>query len=362
MIPASDRNEAIALIDEAVSNGAKLNNACKILDLTERTYYRWKKRLKETGSTADLRPTAKRPTPANKLTDEEKKQIIQVVNQKEYASLSPAEIVPALADEGIYIASESSFYRVLREFNMQHHRGRSESPMTKTITTHRATAPNQVWMWDITYLNGPIKGKFYYLYLISDLFSRKIIAWEVWENESATHASELIRRAVLSEKISVPRKQPLILHSDNGSPMKGATMLETLYHLGITPSNSRPRVSNDNPYAESLFKTLKYRCNYQPKGFIDLSEARLWCKNFVHWYNHEHHHSGIKFVTPHQRHTGIDQKIIEKRKQVYEAAKQKHPERWTRSTRDWTLPTEVYLNPEKAEHQKVSCEAEESAS
>ena len=159
MIPASDRNEAIALIDDAVSNGAKLNNACKILDLTEKTYYRWKKQLKETGSTADLRPTAKRPTPANKLSDEERKQIIQVVNQKEYASLSPAEIVPALADEGIYIASESSFYRVLREFNMQHHRGRSESPMKKTITTHRATAPNQVWMWDITYLNGPIRSE-----------------------------------------------------------------------------------------------------------------------------------------------------------------------------------------------------------
>ena len=161
MISSSDRTEAIALIDEAVSSGAKLNNACEILNLTERTYYRWKKQLKSTGSTVDLRPTAKRPVPANKLSEEEKQQIIQVVNQKEYASLSPAEIVPALANEGIYIASESTFYRVLREFNMQYHRGRSESPVTKTITTHCATAPNQVWMWDITYLNGPIKGRFY---------------------------------------------------------------------------------------------------------------------------------------------------------------------------------------------------------
>lgn len=348
MISASDREEAIQLIEEAVTNGAKLCNACEILNLTERTYYRWKKQIKTNGSTSDLRPTAKRKSPANKLTDAEKQQILEIVNHKKYASLSPAEIVPALADEGIYIASESSFYRVLREYNMQHHRGRTQAPVSKPISTHCATAPNQVWMWDITYLNGPIKGKFYYLYLISDLFSRKIIAWEVWENESATHASELIRRAVLSEKILAPRKGPLVLHSDNGSPMKGATMLETLYHLGITPSNSRPRVSNDNPYAESLFKTLKYRCNYQPKGFADLSEARLWCKNFVRWYNYEHHHSGLKFVTPQQRHTGIDQKILEKRKLLYEAAKQKHPERWTRSTRDWTLPTEVYLNPERS--------------
>ena len=197
MIPASDRNEAIALIDEAVSNGAKLNNACKILDLTERTYYRWKKQLKETGSTADLRPTAKRPTPANKLSDEEKKQIIQVVNQKEYASLSPAEIVPALADEGIYIASESSFYRVLREFNMQHHRGRSESPMKKN--NHNAPCNSTKSSLDVGYHlhKWSNQRKILLPILISDLFSRKIIAWEVCEKESATHASELIRRAVL---------------------------------------------------------------------------------------------------------------------------------------------------------------------
>lgn len=245
---------------------------------------------------------------------------------------------------------------------MQHHRGRSSAPSQKQLTTHCATAPNQVWMWDITYINGPIKGKFYYLYLISDLFSRKVIAWEIWEVESANHASELIKRAILAEKITVPRNQPLVLHSDNGSPMKGATMLETLYRLGITPSNSRPRVSNDNPYAESLFKTLKYHCNYQPKGFEDITQARLWCQKFVRWYNHEHHHSGIKYLTPHQRHSGVDEKIIANRDKVYEAAKAKHPERWSGTTRDWSLPDKVYLNPEKDTKMEVTYEAEETAS
>ena len=183
--------------------------------------------------------------------------------------------------------------------------------------------------------------------MISDLFSRDIVGWEVWEEESAEHASELIERATLAQKRLTT--EPLVLHSDNGSPMKGATMLATLYQLGITPSNSRPRVSNDNPYAESLFKTLKYRPNYQPKGFGSLTEARMWCGNFVNWYRHEHHHSGIKFLTPAKRHNGEGKAILVKRHAVYEAAKAAHPERWNnRSTRDWTLPDEVFLNPDKA--------------
>jgi len=207
----------------------------------------------------------------------------------------------------------------------QHHRGRSKEPIKRPIATHKATAPNQVYMWDITYLNGFIKGVHYYLYMISDLFSRKIVGWEVWEEESAEHASELIRKTVISEKIAL-RDYPLVLHSDNGNPMKGATMLETLYNLGIIPSRSRPRVSNDNPYAESLFKTMKYRPNYQPKGFESLDEARQWVKWFVNW-----------------------------RHEVYESAKKLHPERWTRATRDWSQVDEVWLNPEKLDGNVDKC-------
>ena len=361
MINVSDRSKAMELIDEAVTSGARRSYACEEVGLTERTYYRWMKLYRSTGGYADRRQTAERPEPANKLTEEERREILQVVNRPEFKSSAPCEIVPALADQGVYLASESTIYRILRENDMQHHRGRTTESKPRQISTHCATGPNQVWMWDITYLNGPIKGMFYYLYLFSDLFSRKIVAWEVWSKESAEHASQLVRRGVISEQIAL-RKEPLVLHSDNGSPMKGATMLETLYHLGITPSNSRPRVSNDNPYAESLFKTLKYNCNYQPKGFKDLEEARQWCKNFVYWYNTQHRHSGINFLTPAQRHSGLGQQILEQRRMVYEAAKAKHPERWSASTRDWTLSDLVWLNPEKSESEKDKFEAEISAS
>lgn len=345
MISAADREKVVELIDEAVSNGASCQKACERLGLTERTYYRWKRRKVKTDSYEDGRPNADHSNPRNKLSAEARHQIIEVCNRPEYASKAPCEIVPDLADKGTYIASESTFYRVLREEKMQNHRGRSEAPKTKKPSTYSATAPNQVYMWDITYLNGPHKGMFYYLYLFSDLYDRSIVGWEVYEEESAEHSSELIRQICLKQGRLTT--QPLVLHSDNGSPMKGATMLATLYQLGITPSNSRPRVSNDNPYAESLFKTLKYRPDYQPKGFSTLQEARKWVSLFVQWYNYEHHHSGLKFLTPNQRRSGKSREILEKRHQVYEVAKEKYPERWNgRATRDWSLPDTVYLNPE----------------
>ena len=347
MINASDREHAVKLIQEAVHSGARLFKACEELGISKRTFNRWKSDTEDSSlKYIDRRTICKRPEPANKLSREEKKSILDVMHSKEYAELPPSQVVPRLADQGIYIASESSFYRVLREAGEIQHRGYTKPPVRREISTHVATAPNQVWMWDITYLNGPIKGTHYYLYLISDLFSRKIVGWEVWEEESAEHASELIRRTTMLEKIATG-DGVLVLHSDNGSPMKGATMLETLYALGIIPSNSRPRVSNDNPYAESIFKTLKYRPNYQPKGFSSLAEARRWVQHFVNWYNTEHKHSGINYVSPAERHKGEDKEILEKRKQVYEETKAKHPERWSKETRDWTLTEKVYLNPER---------------
>ncbi|NCD00379.1 MAG: IS3 family transposase [Bacteroidia bacterium] len=343
MINASDREQAVKLINVALKSGARLWKACNELGISKRTFHRWK----ETDSEfIDKRTICERPEPANKLSKEEKQEILDIVHSEEYADLPPSQIVPILADKGKYIASESSYYRVLREANEMKHRGLSKPPVKRAISTHSATAPNHVWMWDITYLNGPIKGKHYYLYLISDLFSRKIVGWEVWEEESALHASELIKRTTMMEKVAT-KKQILVLHSDNGSPMKGATMLETLYALGIVPSNSRPRVSNDNPYAESIFKTLKYRPNFQPKGFETLTQARLWVNRFVKWYNNEHKHSGLNFLSPIERHDGLDKEIFEKRIAVYEAAKSKHPERWTKDIRNWSLEDKVFLNPER---------------
>lgn len=334
-----------------------MSKACKRLGITERTYYRWQSLHRDYQSYEDRRAYADHSDPVNKLTPEERQKVLDTVNEERFASMPPCEIVPTLADEGEYIASESTFYRILREEKMQNHRGRSQTPGKHgKPTSYTATAPNQVWTWDITYLNGPVKGVFFYLYLIIDIFSRDVVGWEVWEEESAEHASTLIRRTCLAQGRLTTK--PLVLHSDNGSPMKGATMLETLYALGITPSNSRPRVSNDNPYSESLFKTLKYRPNYQPKGFETIEEARKWCGSFVQWYRHEHRHSGIRFLTPASRHAGESETILANRSKVYEAAKTKHPERWNgRNTRNWDNIEEVHLNPDK-EYRELSYDME----
>ncbi len=356
MINASDRRQAVELIKEAVNAGATLYKACEELGISKRTYNRWKN---TDSDYIDKRTICVKPEPANKITPEEKKEILNICNSEEFASKAPSEIVPILADRGIYIASESTFYKVLKEAKQLVHRGRNQQKQKRPISTHKATGPNQVWMWDITYLNGPIKGKYYYLYMFSDLYSRKIVGWEVWESEDAGHASELVKRIYREEKIFIRniREEPLILHSDNGSPMKGATMLETLYALGITPSKSRPRVSNDNPYAESLFKTLKYVPNFQPQGFTTITAARVWVKKFVEWYNKEHRHSGINYVTPEQRHTGKDKEILKRRKEVYEEAKKKHPERWAKETRDWSFSGEEWLNPKQEKETKKEVKA-----
>jgi transposase InsO family protein len=244
------------------------------------------------------------------------------------------------------LASESTFYRILREEKQLTHR-RSERP-AQTRTKPRAicaTAPNQLYSWDITYLPSVIRGQFFYLYLFVDIFSRKIVGWQVYEEENSTLAGELLRDLCQREGIQA---EQLILHSDNGSPMKGSTMLATLQQLGVMPSFSRPSVSNDNPYSESLFKTLKYRPTYPLKPFADVTEARQWVTKLVEWYNHEHRHSAIRFVTPAQRHEGLDGKLLDNRKVVYEAARAKHPQRWSGSSRNWQKIQTVHLNPDKA--------------
>jgi putative transposase len=343
MISPSDRALAVELIQEANQNGARLALSCRELNISVRTYERW---VSEGGIKEDQRPLAIRPQPKNKLTKEEKEEILEVVKKEEFADLPPTQIVPRLADQNIYIASESSFYRVLREQNMQNHRGRSKRPERKLPESHLATAPNQVWTWDITWLKGPVKGLFYRLYLIIDLFSRKIVGWEIWETEEAKYAEELVKKAVVSEKI---QGRPLVLHSDNGSPMKAATFQVLLEKLGIQSSYSRPRVSNDNPYSEAMFRTLKYRPEYPYRGFKTLETAREWSLKFVHWYNCIHLHSGINFVMPEQCHTGSYVEVLKNRKEVYEQAKQRRPERWSGSTRDWTPHESVALNPMKEE-------------
>lgn len=338
-----NRTAVVNAINEAISSGARQYKACKIVGISERTFQRWRDQGE---TTKDGRIDTDRPAPANKLSDEEEQKILEVMNQREYRHLPPSQVVPMLLDQGTYIASESTYYRVLKKHDQISHRGRSKAPTKRSISTHKATGPNQVWMWDITWLPGPAKGIFYYLYMIMDLYSRKIVGWEIWEKESSEYASQLVRKAVYSENVLL-NSQPLVLHSDNGSPMKGASLLMTLYRLGIVSSRSRPRVSNDNPYIESLFRTVKYMPAFPHNGFSGLFKAREWVQSFVHHYNTEHRHSGLKFVTPNQRHTGQDHEVLEHRKIVCEKAKALTPQRWSGETRNWKLEPHVWLNPSK---------------
>lgn len=333
-------------VEDAVNNGCRRAVACTEVDISIRTLQRW---IRQGGAAShDGRKTAVRRAPANKLSDAEREQILSVVNSAEFASLPPSQIVPALVDRGEYVASESSFYRVMKAASQQHHRGRSKKHVTRTVTSHCATEPNRLWSWDITWMPAAVKGQYFYWYMVLDVFSRKIVAHEVHVAESADLAALLMRKASLAEGLA---GRPLVLHSDNGSPMKGATMLATLEQLGVAASFSRPRVSNDNPYAESLFRTCKYRPDYPRKPFDDVEEARTWTMQFVRWYNHQHKHSGLKFVTPAQRHDGKAAAILKRREEVYEAAKARCPQRWSGSTRNWKLKDEVWLNPERVQPQ-----------
>jgi len=330
-----------------VAAGARKHAACEVLGISVRTLQRWTQ-----GGTVveDGRPAATRPPPANKLTEGERQQVLEECNKPENASLPPSQLVPKLADQGVYIASEASFYRILKAADQQHERGRSRKRSKPgPPTTHVALEPNQVWMWDITFLPTRVRGQFYYLYAIEDLHSRKCVSWEVHECESGENAAELVERAVLSERCIM---KPLVLHSDNGSPMKSHTLRSKLQALGISPSHSRPRVSNDNAFVESLFRTVKYCPQWPTGGFESIEEARDWVRRFMHWYNEEHYHSGINFVTPGQRHRGEDQKILAKRHEVYTKARRRHPERWSGKTRNWTPTGDVELNPRRDEQKK----------
>ncbi len=337
---SSERTEIIELIEQARVSGARQSQACNSIGISAKTYQRWAK----PDNLQDGRLDAKHE-PKNQLTDLERQRIIKVANEPSYADLPPSKMVPLLADEGRYIASESTFYRVLKAANQLQHRQRPKpARQIKKPRALSATAANQLYSWDITYLPTRVLGLFFYLYLVLDIYSRKIVGWQIYEIESSALAADLMTDICQREGI---QRNQVTLHSDNGSPMKGATMLATLQELGVVPSFSRPSVSNDNPYSESLFRTLKYRPEYPENAFEDLSAARTWVQGFVNWYNHEHLHSAIKFVTPEQRHTGEDKEILARRKQIYQQAKLKHPERWSGEIRNWDEISEVYLNPEK---------------
>ncbi len=346
----SERVEIIELVNQARSLGARQDKACDAIGISAKTLQRWE----QPGNVQDGRVEAKHE-PKNKLTELERQRVIKVANDAEFTHLAPTQIVPKLADKGLYIASESTFYRVLNENNQLKHRDKSKP--TRKVAKPKAltaSAPNRIYTWDITYLPSQVKGLFFYLYLVLDIYSRKIVGWQVHSEELSVLAADLM--VDICRREGIERNQ-VTLHSDNGSPMKGATMLATLQELGVVPSFSRPSVSNDNPFSESVIRTLKYRPEYPEKAFSDLSAARGWVKKFVQWYNNEHCHSGIKFVTPTQRHLGEDVEILANRRLVYQKAKTQNPERWSRDIRNWDQIRDVYLNPEKGKSEVIEDKA-----
>ncbi len=328
----------LAALTEAQQSGARLPAACAVVGISARTVERWRKRP----NAADGRCGPRR-RPGNALTPAEEAEVLTVMTSADYGHLSPKQLVPRLADEGVYLASESTMYRLRRRLQL----GTQRRPMRRTQGTrgamvHRATGPNQVWSWDITYLPTLIRGRFLHLYLVVDVWSRHIVGTAVHEGESATHAAALMRHICETSGVDATG---LVLHSDNGKPMRGHTMLATLQWLGIVPSFSRPHVCNDNPYSEALFRTLKETPAYPRAPFAGLAAARRWVARFVAWYNGEHRHSAIRFVTPAARHAGDDVAILARRHALYTRARRRRPDRWSRQTRNWSPMQDVVLNP-----------------
>lgn len=336
-----DCQAVLSLVDEAVAQGCRQAKACDVVGVDPKTYQRWviKPIL------GDQRRGPK-TAPANKLTNAERAKIIAISTRKDFVNLSPHQIVPSLADRGEYVGSESSFYRILTEEKLMSHRGRAKPKERQRPAPYEAVKPNQLYSWDITYLLSSVRGQYFYLYLFLDLFSRKIVGWEVYDQESMELSAKLLQKICLSEGVE---KDQLHVHSDNGGPMKGATMLVTMQWLGVVPSFSRPSVSNDNPFSESLFRTLKYCPEYPSKPFDSIEAARTWVNDFVSWYNLEHLHSGINFVTPESKHRGEDVEILRKRNIIYLEAKNKNPNRWSGQTRNWNPIESVKLNNLKTE-------------
>jgi putative transposase len=344
MTCTQQRQTLLELIKEACTAGARLEAACAQIGLSARTVQRWQH---PEGVAGDCRVAGQHEQwePTNKLSEAERKVAMTVLNSDEFKNLPPSQIVPRLADQGRYVASESTLYRLLHQAGQMSHRRLERAPQKRTKPRAlTATQPDQIFCWDITYLPTCVRGIHFYMYLYVDLFSRKIVGWQVFDCESAELAAGLLQDICTRQGIAAGQ---LVVHSDNGSPMKGETMLATMQRLGVAPSRSRPSVSNDNPYSESLFRTLKYRPELPVKPFESLLQARNWATRLVRWYNDEHRHSAIGFVTPNQRHAGQDPALLAHRVVVYEQARQANPRRWSKQTRDWSYVGQVDLNPEK---------------
>jgi putative transposase len=317
--------------------------ACQSLDIARPTYYR---RL---GARIEETP-APRPAPPRALSALERQEVLDVLHTDRFVDKAPTEVYATLLDEGIYHCSVRTMYRVLDEAGeIRERRNQARHPQYQAPEL-LATAPNQVWSWDITKLLGPVKWTYFYLYVILDIFSRYVVGWMIAHGESSALAKRLI--AETCEKQNVLPEQ-LTLHADRGPSMKSKPVALLLADLGITKSHSRPYVSDDNPYSESQFKTLKYRPGF-PNRFGSIQDARAFCREFFPWYNGEHRHSGIGLMTPEMVHYGKAELVTSQRQNVLASAFGEHPERFVRGMpMPPSLPEAAWINKPKVESKEV---------
>jgi putative transposase len=342
MIPPEDRSQLMELFREGLKEGASAKAIAGLIGICSRTLRRWGIAFQAHGFSQDRRKGSPREV-VHRFSEEERQHVIEIVNDPRFADLTPAQIVAILAEERIYVGSESTIYRTMRQEGLLSHRGRTRLPRgPREVPVLEATGIHQVLAWDITLLPGPVKGQFFYLYMVMDVWSRRSLGAEVHEHECSELASAFFDRVCRDEGIN--KETAAILHSDNGAPMRSFTLAAKMAELGVSLSFSRPRVSNDNAYAESWFRTMKYHQSYPLRRFRDLLSVKAWVDGFVDWYNGEHRHSGIKYVTPNQRHYGQADAICAIRQQTYEEARQRHPQRWSRQPRNWSQPQVVSIN------------------
>ena len=318
LIVREDREKALAVLKEGREFGLAMKAVADLLGICGRSLRRWCMEFSGQGFSVDRRKGASRKV-AHKFSAKERQRVIDTVNDPCFADLPPGQIVAILAEEEEDVASEMTIYRIMREEGLLNHRGRTRCPREpREVPMLKATAIHQVLAWDITLVPGPIKGQYYYLYMVMDVWSGRILGAEVHERECSQLARDFFDRVCRDEGIGPMTST--VLHSDNGAPMRSYKLSAKMRELGISLSFSRPRVSNDNAYAESLFRTMKYHQSYPSRRFCDLDAVRCWVDGFVEWYNGGHRHSGIKYVTPNQRHYGEADEICAIRQQTYEKA------------------------------------------
>ena len=311
--------------------------ACRALGVSRATWYR-----RQRSAPGRQQP---RKTPARALSQCERERVLDVLASARFVDRSPAEVVATLLDEGQYLCSERTMYRILAAQQPVRERRNQLAHPHYTKPELVATAPNQTWSWDITRLLGPKRWTYFYLYVLLDIFSRYVVGWMVAERESAALAARLIEQSCLKQAIP---PQVLTLHSDRGAPMTSKCTAQLLADLGVTRSLSRPQVSDDNPFSEAQFKTLKYHPGF-PGRFADIAAAIAFCRSFFPWYNTEHRHAGIAMLTPDDVHHARAQRILQQREHTLRRAWNQHPERFVHgSPKPQPLPKEVWINPPPA--------------